>query len=271
MDTPVTQAILPVAGLGTRFLPWTKVVPKELLPLGNRPMIAVVVDECLDAGITDLCFVISQGKEPILKYFERDITLEKELSKRGKCEMLSELERYDNVKFTKIYQDEQLGDGHALLQAADWVDSDQIAVLFGDDLFVGEESGLTQLLTASKDIDSPYTIVALEQLTDDQIPTKGIVECRDEEDLKRINSIVEKPTLADAPSNLGIVGRYIIPASTFEILPSVSGSVGGEIRLVDALVKQLSDIPTYGKLCSGQRIDTGNPEGYRHALDVCGC
>ncbi|MBT7928883.1 NTP transferase domain-containing protein, partial [Candidatus Peregrinibacteria bacterium] len=131
----ITQAILPVAGLGTRFLPWTKSVPKELLPLGNRPIIAHLVHECLDQGIDDICFVISRGKEGIPEYFQRHPELEAELAGRGKSHLLEELSRYDNVRFHTVYQDQQLGDGHAILQAKDWVDSDYIAVLFGDDLF----------------------------------------------------------------------------------------------------------------------------------------
>jgi UTP--glucose-1-phosphate uridylyltransferase len=150
----LTQAILPVAGLGTRFLPWTKTVPKELLPIGRRlpdgsvhamPIIALLVDECLSVGITDICFVISKGKESIFEFFQKDEAIESELAKRGKSDLLSALTRYDAVKFTTVYQQQQLGDGHAILQAADWVQSDSIAVLFGDDLIVGEKSGLQQL------------------------------------------------------------------------------------------------------------------------------
>jgi UTP-glucose-1-phosphate uridylyltransferase len=128
----LTQAILPVAGFGTRFLPWTKVVPKELLPIGNVPIIALLVDECLSVGINDICFVISRGKEAIPEYFEPHRALERELETRGKLHMLEELKKYDNVNFHVVYQNEMKGDGHAILQAHYWVGSDPVAVLFGD-------------------------------------------------------------------------------------------------------------------------------------------
>ena len=130
----LTQAILPVAGLGTRFLPWTKAVPKELLPIGRMPIIALLVDECLSVGIKDMCFVISRGKEAIPEFFKTDAALESQLQKRGKSELLAELTRYHEVRFTSVYQDEQRGDGHAILQAKSWVSSENVAVLFGDDL-----------------------------------------------------------------------------------------------------------------------------------------
>src|SRR3989339_709975 len=141
----ITQAILPIAGLGTRFLPWTKAVPKEMLPIGTQPIIGLLVDECLELGICDICFVISKGKEVIPQYFDRDIALEEELARRGKSDLLKELQRYDATRFHVVYQEQLLGDGHAILQAAQWVESEEIAVLFGDDLFIGAASGLRQL------------------------------------------------------------------------------------------------------------------------------
>ncbi|MEK7217926.1 MAG: sugar phosphate nucleotidyltransferase, partial [Patescibacteria group bacterium] len=141
----LSQAILPIAGLGTRFLPWTKAVPKEMLPIGTQPIIALLVDECIEVGIRDICFVISKGKEVIPQYFDRDIALEEELARRGKSHLLTELQRYDATRFHVVYQEQQLGDGHAILQAEQWVESDELAVLFGDDLFIGAESGLKQL------------------------------------------------------------------------------------------------------------------------------
>src|SRR3989338_2356520 len=139
------QAILPLAGLGTRFLPWTKIVPKELLPIGNRPVIALLVDECLDAGVDDICFVLSHGKELIREYFQRDIALEKLLAARGKGSLLDDLKKYDRVRFHVVYQEEQLGDGHAILQARDWIKDEFVAILFGDDYFIHPQKALEQL------------------------------------------------------------------------------------------------------------------------------
>lgn len=265
---PITQAILPVAGLGTRFLPWTKVVPKELLPIGNEPIIAKIVDECLDAGITDICFVINKGKEAIPEYFYSNPSLEAQLEKRGKLELVEHLKKYDTADFHVVYQDEQHGDGHAILQAADWVQSEDIAVLFADDIFAGEQSGLQQLIDAYENLadDERGAVVALEKLDESQISQKGIADIHSDhssiERLRSIKGLVEKPDPSDAPSNLGIVGRYILPRSIFDVLPNVGASHAGEIRIIDALSAQLGSIPIHGLECEGQRLDTGTPEGY---------
>lgn len=268
----LTQAILPVAGLGTRFLPWTKVVPKELLPLGKEPIIAHIVDECMDAGINDICFVISRGKEKIPEYFYEDLSLEDELKRRGKHALLEPLKRYTKVNFHTVYQHDQLGDGHAILQARDWVQSDFVAVLFGDDLFTGAQPGIAQLKDAyEKHIgDEEGAIVALENVPRDQVSKYGIVGPQEVDTgnprLKRIAEMVEKPAPEDAPSTLGIVGRYIVPKSTFGVLPSVESGHGGEIRLIDGLIAQLhQNMPIYGYECEGTRVDTGTPEGYSRA------
>lgn len=268
----ISQAILPVAGLGTRFLPWTKVVPKELLPLGNQPIIAHLVDECLGAGIREICFVISQGKEAIPQYFYQNPALEEELLKRGKLHYLEDLRRYHEVSIHVVYQEQQHGDGHALLQARDWVTSDAVAILFGDDLFIQAQSGLQQLMRAQMRLPEHErgAMIALQEIPKDQTHKYGIVELEaphpEDERLARIRSMVEKPSPDAAPSNLGIVGRYIVPRSTFDVLQRVSGHHDREIRLIDALISQLSHIPVYGYRCEGIRLDTGTPEGYRHAV-----
>ncbi len=270
----IRQAILPVAGLGTRFLPWTKVVPKELLPIGNQPIIAHLVDECLNVGIRDICFVISRGKEMIPQYFYQDTKLEEELQKRGKLDYLSDLKRYDSANFHVVYQEDQKGDGHAIMQAADWVESDTIAILFGDDLFTGAASGLEQLMKALESLPESErgAMLALENIPREKTNKYGVVDVEKEDAtnsrIKKLKGLVEKPEPKDAPSTLGIVGRYLIPRSTIEILPTVGASHGGEIRLIDALIGQLSTTPIYGVECEGQRLDTGTPEGYAHALKV---
>ena len=271
----VTQAILPVAGLGTRFLPWTKVVPKELLPIGNQPIIAKLVDECIDVGINDICFVISRGKESIPQYFYEHPELEAELKRRGKLEALAHLKKYDDVDFHVVYQDQQLGDGHAILQAADWVKSDTVAILFGDDLIHGDESGLQQLIKAhSLQGDPAGAVLALENINREHTKQYGIVDVQEEHSdnnrLKKLKGLVEKPEPADAPSTLSVIGRYLIPRTTIDLLPAIGEGHGGEIRLIDALIEQLNDIPIFGYECEGQRIDTGRPEGYKEAVRLLG-
>ncbi|HLD32624.1 MAG TPA: sugar phosphate nucleotidyltransferase [Candidatus Peribacteraceae bacterium] len=270
----ITQAILPVAGLGTRFLPWTKAVPKELLPLGNQPIIAHLVHECLDVGITDICFVISKGKEAIPQYFKIDPALEEELKKRGKFHLVEELLRYDSVNFHTVYQNEQHGDGHAILQAADWAGKGTIAILFGDDLFTGNKSALRQMIDAHNMLteDERGAIIALERIPLEDTLRYGIVDVEKEHKssprLKKVKGLVEKPEPQFAPSNLGIVGRYLIPRSVIDILPEVESGHGGEIRLIDALTRKLGSLPIYGYECEGTRIDTGHPEGYAKAVSI---
>jgi UTP--glucose-1-phosphate uridylyltransferase len=273
----LTQAILPVAGLGTRFLPWTKVVPKELLPIGNQPIIALLVDECLSIGIKDICFVISHGKELIPQYFYADHALEAELARRGKIDALAHLKKYDEVNFHIVYQEQQLGDGHAVLQAKDWVKSETVAVLFGDDLIAGTKNGLQQLKHAYHELPEREQGIAamlcLENVARERTKDYGIVEIDEEESLdrlKRIRGLVEKPAPEVAPSTLGIVGKYLLPRSTFDVLPDVGASHGGEIRIIDALISQLEHIPIYGYEFEGQRLDTGRPEGYKEAVRVLG-
>lgn len=268
----LTQAILPVAGLGTRFLPWTKAVPKELLPIGNRPIIAHLVDECLDVGITDICFVISKGKESIAQYFYPDLALEQELRKRGKEDLVKHMRQYDQATFHVVYQTEQLGDGHALLQAKDWVKSEAVAVLFGDDLIADERSGLRQIVEAYATLpaEGRGAMLCLENIPREETQRYGIVAVEapaSTDRLRRVTGLVEKPEPKDAPSTLGIVGKYIIPASTFDVLPTVKGGHGGEIRLIDALMVQLAaGLPIHGFETEGTRIDTGTPKGYQKAV-----
>ena len=263
----ITQAILPIAGLGTRFLPWTKTVPKELLPIGNKPIVALLVDECIDAGITDICFVISHGKEAIPEFFYQDKALEEELDRRGKKHLLEELLRYDSVDFHVVYQEELHGDGHAILQAKDWVKSDQFAVLFGDDLIIGKENGLQQLIRNGKD----GAMLCLEDVPKEKVSKYGIADVETSDDrLKIVKGLVEKPSPEEAPSTLGIVGRYILPKSIFEVLPETAASHGGEIRIIDALIAKLGDLPVYGYVFEGRRFDTGTPEGYKEAVGALG-
>lgn len=286
MPQHVTQAILPIAGLGTRFLPWTKAVPKEMLPVGTQPIIALLVDECLELGIRDVCFVISKGKEVIPQYFQRDATLEEELARRGKSHLLEELQRYNATRFHVVYQEQLRGDGHAILQAEGWVESDEVAILFGDDLFIGAESGLKQLVSGYETAGGgparfegrsgrERAIIAVENVPRESTSRYGVIDVAGDHPgnprLKKVKGLVEKPRPEAAPSTLGIVGRYLVPRSTFHVLPKVKSSAkDGEIRLIDALIAQLPDIEIFGYECEGKRLDTGTPEGYRDAINAYG-
>ncbi len=274
-EMKLTQAVLPVAGLGTRFLPWTKIVPKELLPIGNMPAIAILVDECLSVGIKEVCFVISSGKESIPKFFEPDEGLNAVLERKGKTSMLDELKKYDEIHFHVVYQQEQLGDGHAILQAADWIKSDHVAILFGDDLIVHAKSGLQQLSDALDAVPEgergTAAMLSLENLPREEVYKYGVVDPESQTGrLVKVKGLVEKPKVEDAPSTLGIVGKYLIPRRTFDILPNVKSGHGGEIRLIDALIAQMGDISIYGCEFEGKRLDLGRPEGYKEAVQLLG-
>jgi UTP--glucose-1-phosphate uridylyltransferase len=265
-----------VAGLGTRFLPWTKAVPKELLPIGRMPIIALLVDECLSVGIKDICFVISRGKESIPQFFYTDAALEAELQKRGKSELLAELTRYHEVRFSSVYQEEQHGDGHAVLQAASWVTSEHVAVLFGDDLILGKENGLQQLVRQMSDVrcrvsGKDRALLCLQDVPRGQVSRYGIVEVEKSKDrLKKVTGLVEKPSPSEAPSTLAIVGKYIIPRTIFPTLEQVGSGHGGEIRLIDALIASIGTMPIWGYVFEGKRFDTGTPEGYCEAVAALG-
>ncbi len=284
----LTQAILPVAGLGTRFLPWTKAVPKELLPIGNQPIIALLVDECLSVGITDICFVINRGKEAIPQYFYENPALNSELKRKGKTHLLEELTRYESVNFHVVYQEQMLGDGHALLQAHSWVKTPEIAVLFGDDLIVGKQNGLQQLVKAMEKAkaDRDAVMLCLQKIDPKLTEKYGIVEIDPSwksggdlragdlragdlraGDLRKVTGLVEKPKPKDAPSDLGIVGKYIVPKMIFDKLHLIEeGSHGGEIRLIDALIANKDALDIFGCVFEGKRYDTGTPEGYKEAV-----
>ncbi len=274
----ITQAILPVAGLGTRFLPWTKVVPKELLPIGNQPIIAMLVEECMSIGIRDVCFVISRGKEAIPQFFYNDPAFEAELKRRGKEGGIADLKLYNEMNFHVVYQNEQKGDGHAIMQASEWVDSDAVAILFGDDLIVGSENGMTQLQRAYTEAltahpDELPAMLCLQNVARTDVHKYGVVaiEANGEgKRLKRVTGMVEKPKPEEAPSTLAIVGKYIVPRTIIDALPDVGASHGGEIRLIDALISKLGTVPIYGYEFKGKRLDTGTPEGYKEAVMLLG-
>ena len=270
----LTQAILPVAGLGTRFLPWTKVVPKELLPIGNQPIIALLVDECLSVGINNICFVINRGKEAIPQYFYDMPELEQELKRRGKSHLLEELARYHNVNFHVVYQHELHGDGHALLQARDWVQGELTAVLFGDDLISGRENGLQQMAKAIGGLPDPEkkAMLCLQDVPREKVSKYGIVDVAPAigERLYRVKDLVEKPEPLHAPSTLGIVGKYLVPKAIFDQLHKIEEGSHGEIRLIDALIRERKTVEIYGYAFEGTRFDTGTPEGYKEAVKALG-
>ncbi len=268
----IRKAVFPVAGFGTRMLPVTKAVPKELLPIINRPAIEYVVDEALESGFDSLIFVLSYGKEAILDYFDVDLGLKAFLSERKKDTLIKTIEEIEKkVKtLSSVRQKVPEGLGHAVLVAERLVGKEPFAVLLGDDLVDAEEPCLKQMkeryLELSAQVEN-HNIIALEEVPMEEVSKYGIVEGeRISENLIKIKRVVEKPSPEEAPSNLAIIGRYIFDPVIFEYLKRIPKR-GGEYQLTDAIQLMIDEgYPVFGYFFKGKRLDTGNPKGYLKAI-----
>jgi UTP--glucose-1-phosphate uridylyltransferase len=266
------KVLFPVAGFGTRMLPVTKVVPKELLPILNRPAIEYVVDEALNSGFDSFIFVISYGKEAIIDYFDVDLGLRSFLAERKKESLLALIKEVESkVKtLSAVRQKIPEGLGHAVLSAERLVGKEPFAVILGDDLIDAEPPCLKQMkelyleLSAQTEI---HSLVALEEVSLEEVSKYGIVEGeRISDNLIKIKRMVEKPAPEEAPSNLAIVGRYIFHPAIFEYLKRIPKK-GGEYQLTDAMQLMIEEgYPFYGYIFQGIRLDTGNPKGYFKAI-----
>ena len=261
----VTRAVLPLAGLGTRFLPASKAVPKELLPLVDRPCLDYIIAEAVAAGIEDMVFVISKGKGAIVEHFSKDPYLERYLEERGQEHLLAEVRRAARLaKIVTVRQDDALGLGHAVLTARAAVGDNPFAVLLGDDIIHSPGNpALTQLLDIWND--KGECVVALIEVPRDQTHRYGICDGTVEGRLMEVTGMVEKPDPADAPSNLSIVGRYVLPGEIFDILEHTPKGRGGEIQLTDALAVLAERGQAWGYLFEGRRYDTSNVLGWLEA------
>lgn len=255
----ITKAVLPVAGAGTRFLPATKVIPKELLPVGDKPVIQLLVEEAVKSGIEEIVFVIAAGKELIREHFTRKPELEALLSKRGKTDLLKKvLPLHEMARFRYVYQDQPLGDGHAILQAENEVKGEPFLVLFGDDLVRGPVPAARQLMERF----SGETVIAVERIAREKTGQYGIiVPGKAEGRLHEVRGLVEKPDPAKAPSDLGVIGKYVCTPAIFDAIRGARPSKGGELRLIDGFMRLLSSEKIRAYEVEGERFDTGYPEG----------
>ena len=262
---PVTRAVLPLAGLGTRFLPASKAVPKELLPLVDRPCLDYIIAEAVASGIEDMVFVISKGKGAILEHFSKDPYLERYLEERGQTHLLAEVQRAARLaKVVSVRQNDALGLGHAVLTARAAVGNNPFAVLLGDDIIHSPgKPALRQLLNVWDQ--HGECVVALIEVPRDQTGRYGICDGTVRGRLMEVTGMVEKPDPADAPSNLSIVGRYVLPGEIFDILEHTPKGSGGEIQLTDALAVLAGRGQAWGYLFEGRRYDTGNVLGWLEA------
>ena len=265
MTPRVRTAVIPAAGLGTRFLPATKAIPKELVPLLGVPTIHYIVQEAVDAGIEKIVIVVSASKSAIKTYFSKTPQLEEYLIERGLHSQANEIKRLaEMAQFTFVVQDEQRGLGHAVLCAREVVGKQTFAVLLPDDLIFGNEPLLTTMLRDWGRLSGSY--LAVEEVPDNRVSSYGIIEGRAlEESIYRVTNLVEKPVAHEAPSNLGIVGRYILEPQIFEYLDKTPPDAKGEIQLTDGIAMLLSSSSVYAHRFSGTRYDCGSPIGLLEA------
>lgn len=260
----IKKAIFPVAGLGTRFLPVTKASPKEMLPVVDKPLIQYAVEEAIEAGIEEMIFVTNSAKRAIEDHFDRNFELEKVLHEKQKFKALAEIQQLlpKHVKVTYIRQSEPLGLGHAILCAQHLIGNETFAVLLADDLMHHEGPRcLAQMVAVyhEKQVDG---VLAIQKIAIQETNQYGIVSV---DQAWRTNTIIEKPMPENAPSNLAIAGRYILPASIFQYLENANPGVGNEIQLTDAIAKLLSDHYLLSYIFEGQRYDCGSKIGYAQA------
>ena len=270
MIPKVRKAVFPAAGLGTRFLPATKAQPKEMLPLVDKPLIQYGVEEAIHSGIQNIVIVTGRGKSAIEDHFDVSFELEQLLESRNKHDMLATVRDIsDMIDVAYIRQREALGLGHAVLRARAIVGNDPFAVVLSDDVIAAEIPCLRQLLDVYDFFGAP--VVALMEVPPDQISAYGVVDaepvshngCRDR--LYRIRNMVEKPKKGEAPSNLAIIGRYVLTAEIFQSLESIEPGTLGEIQLTDGLKHLLRSRPIYGYRFEGTRYDAGDKLGFLKA------
>jgi UTP--glucose-1-phosphate uridylyltransferase len=263
--TRIRKAIFPVAGLGTRFLPATKAMPKEMLPVVDRPLIQHVVDEARQAGIEHCIFVTGRNKSVIEDHFDRQFELEVTLIERGKKADLKLLEtdlpEPGGTSFTR--QQSPLGLGHAVWCARELVGNEPFAVILPDVLVKNPRGCLAQMIDAAKDLDANANIVAVEEVPTERIHMYGVVGVgKSRGKAFAITQMVEKPKAADAPSNLSITGRYILQPEIFELLGKQAAGAGGEIQLTDAMLALARTQPFYGLKFEGRSYDCGSKIGF---------
>lgn len=270
MRAPVRTAVFPVAGRGTRFLPATKASPKEMLPIVDKPLIQYAVEEAVAAGATKLIFVTGSSKRAIEDHFDTDAELERALTDAGKTDLLYSIKRIvpENVSCVYIRQGEPLGLGHAVLCARPAVGNEPFFVHLADDLIAGETPCLSQM--AAEYERHGCSVVAVEEVPPESTSSYGIVATADNENGHRITNIVEKPKPEDAPSNLAVVGRYLLAPTIFDKLQATGRGAGGEIQLTDAIADLIREADVYAYSFSGERFDCGSKLGYLEATVAYG-
>jgi UTP--glucose-1-phosphate uridylyltransferase len=259
------KAVIPVAGLGTRFLPATKVVPKELLPIVDIPSIQYVVQEAVEAGIEEIIFVTGRGKDAIEDHFDEAPELEQILTDRGQSEMVKMLRRIaEMTEVVSVRQKKPLGLGHAVLCARDLVGNEPFAVMLADDLIDSDTPCVRQLLNIFEE--THESVIALMQVAETEVQQYGVIKGKEiKKRLYQVEATIEKPAAKDAPSRMAIIGRYVLRPEIFSILQKLPPGRGGEIQLTDGLTQLVRERKIYGCEFLGDRYDIGDKFGFVRA------
>ncbi|MEI6897099.1 MAG: UTP--glucose-1-phosphate uridylyltransferase GalU [Psychromonas sp.] len=266
----IKKCLFPAAGYGTRFLPATKSMPKEMMPLVNKPLIEFGVDEALEAGMTGMCIVTGRGKHSLMDHFDINYELEHQISGTAKEDKLKDIRAImESARFTFIRQREMKGLGHAILTGKELIGDEPFAVILADDLCVkdGAEKGvLSQMVALYKQF--RCSIVAVEEVPEDEIHKYGVIKGEMiKDDIYRVDDMVEKPEPGTAPSNLAIIGRYILTPDIFDILMNTAPGKAGEIQITDALLEQAKTGCVLAYKFKGRRFDCGSVPGYIEATN----
>jgi len=260
----ISKCVFPVAGLGTRFLPVTKELAKEMLPLVNRPIISYGVEEAVASGCDEIIMITGRAKRSLENYFDRSFELEELLKSRGKTELYEEVVKISNMaEILYIRQRERLGLGHAVLCAEPVCKNEYFAVALPDDVFINNsEPVLSQLIKVHEKMGG--SVIALEEVSPENVSRYGIVKSQFEIEpgLHKIIDMTEKPKLEQAPSNLAIMGRYVLSPTIFEVLKNQQAGTGGEIQLTDAIKTLCPKEPVWGVVYNGRRFDCGTQKGW---------
>ena len=261
----VTKAVVPAAGLGTRFLPATKATPKEMLPVVDKPAIQYVVEEAVLAGLTDVLVVTGRGKRAVEDHFDRNVELEVALAASGKDDLLDELRAIEQMAAVySVRQQETRGLGHAVGTAETHVGGESFAVMLGDDIMVDDATLLKRMLEVHAETGG--SVLALLEVPLEEISAYGSVTSEEvAPDVRRVRTIVEKPRPEEAPSNLAVIGRYVFTPGIFDAIRETPPGVGGEIQLTDAMAQLIGQQPFHGFTFDGARYDCGDKAGYIQA------
>ena len=264
----INKAVFPVAGLGTRFLPATKAIPKEMLPIIDKPLIEYAVEEAVNAGITEIIFITSHTKRAIEDHFDQNFELEEKLLNSGKKDFVKKINRdiFKDIKFTYVRQKTQNGLGDAILHAEHLIQEEPFAIILADDLIINKLSCISQLIESYEE--HQCSVIGVNEVPENETEKYGVISIDKSTSTNKthlLKDIVEKPK-TNAPSNLAVVGRYILSSNIFKYLNNLAPSVGGEVQLTDAIKLMLDDEKVVGHIYEGAHFDCGSRQGYVNAI-----